>query len=155
MTARERSSAFLDKHKPTVPKRYLLLVAGFVWTFAGAMLFGRGTAWLLEFGDHLLARYAIALAGGLAFFFLLFSRISIKHIARIHAIDIVRPCIFSFFDFKAYIMMALMITGGVLLRTLKLIEPSILYTFYVCMGTPLLLSALRFYYSFATYKRYA
>jgi hypothetical protein len=153
MTSRKRRSAFPGKCAPTVPKRYLLLVAGLVWTFAGAMLFARGSAWLLQHGDHLIARYAIALAGGLAFFAALFSRISLKHVARIRAMDIVRPSVFSFFDSKAYMMMALMIAGGVLMRTLGLIEPSILFTFYVCMGTPLLLSALRFYHSFAAYGR--
>jgi hypothetical protein len=154
-TIRERRNAFLNKYKPGVPKRYLLLVAGFAWTIAGAMLFGRGSIWLIASGDHLLARYAIALAAGLVFFLLLFSKISLKHITRIHAIDIVRPCIFSFFDFKGYIMMGLMITGGILLRTFRVIEPGILFTFYVCMGTPLLLSATRFYYSFARYERFA
>jgi hypothetical protein len=138
--------------RPTVPKRYLFLAAAFAWTFAGAMLFGKGSAWLLAHGDHIFFRYSIALAGGLAFFVLLFSRISRRHVTRIHAIEAVRPSLFSFFDFKAYVMMALMITGGILIRTFKLIEPSILYTFYACMGTPLLLSATRFYHAFARFR---
>jgi hypothetical protein len=64
-----------------------------------------------------------------------------------------RPSVFSFFGLKAYVLMALMISGGILLRASKLIEPSLLYTFYVFMGTPLLLSAIRFYVSFASYRR--
>jgi hypothetical protein len=115
------------------------------------MLLDRGGLWLLAFADHLLLHVAIALVGGIAFFFLLFKKISRKHVRRILAIDIAKPCLFSFFDFKGYVMMALMITGGLLIRAFKLIEPSILYTFYACMGTPLLLSATRFYHSFATY----
>jgi hypothetical protein len=152
MNPRERRSGFLERHQPRVPKRYLLLVAAFAWTIAGGMLLGRGSAWLLEHGDHLFLRYAVALAGGLVFFFLLFSRISLKHVRRILAIDRARPSLFSFFDAKAYIMMAFMIGGGVLLRTSNVVAPSILYTFYACMGTPLLISALRFYHSFAVYK---
>jgi hypothetical protein len=138
---------------PSVPKRFLLLVAGLVWTFAGCMLFGRGSAWLLHYGDSLVLRYAIALAAGLGFFALLFSRISRKHVRRIRAMEAARPSVFSFFDRKSYVMMAVMIAGGITLRSLNLIEPSILYTFYVCMGTPLLLSAVRFYHSFAFYSR--
>jgi len=152
MTAQERRSALLVKFKPGVPKRYLLLAAALAWTLAGAMLLGRGGAWLLEFGDHLLARFAIALVGGLVFFFLLFSRISLKHVARILAIEVLKPCLFSFFNLKAYAMMAFMIAGGILLRSFKLIEPSLLYTFYACMGTPLLLSAIRFYHTFVRYE---
>lgn len=135
-----------------IPHRFLLLVAGLAWTLAGGMLLGRATFWLLKFGDHLVLRYAIAVAGGLVFFLALFSRISRKHVARIRAIDDLRPSIFSFFDRKSYAMMALMILAGVALRTFKLVDPSILYTFYACMGTPLLLSAVRFYHSFATYS---
>ncbi len=134
-----------------VSRRGLLLVAGLVWTFAGGMLFGRGSAWLLKSGEHLVLRYALAFAGGLAFFFLLFNRISSKHVRRIREMEDERPSLFSFFDRKSYLMMALMIAGGVLLRTFELVDPAILYTFYACMGTPLLISAFRFYYSYATY----
>ena len=136
-----------------VPRRYLLLAAGLAWTAAGAALLGRGSAWLLRFGDHLALRYAIALAGGLAFFVLLFARISRKHIERIRAIEEERPRLLSFFDAKAYAMMAGMISGGILLRRSALVEPSVLYTFYACMGTPLILSASRFFLSFAAYRR--
>ena len=146
------ASANKRKGALRVSRRVLLLVAGLVWTFAGGMLLGRGSAWLLKSGDHLVLRYAIALAGGLAFFFLLFDRISLKHVRRIREMEDDRPSLFSFFDLKSYLMMALMITGGVLSRTLALVEPSILYTFYACMGTPLLISAFRFYYSYATYR---
>jgi hypothetical protein len=152
MTPRERRSFFLEKCIPRVPHRFLILAAGFAWTIAGGMLVGKAMAWLLKSGDHLIARCAIASAGGLVFYFLLFSRISRRHIARIHAIDVARPSLFSFFGLKSYIMMASMIACGILLRTFKLVEPSILYTFYACMGTPLLLSAFRFYRSFATYR---
>jgi hypothetical protein len=148
MTARESLSLFLGKLTPRVPHRYLFLAAGFAWTIAGGMLLGRGSVWLLKSGDHLAERYAIALAGGVGFFLLLFARISRRHVARIRAMSDPRPCVFSFFGLKAYVMMALMISGGILLRASKLIEPSILYTFYVFMGTPLLLSAVRFYVAF-------
>lgn len=141
--------------KPGIPKRYLLLVAALVWTFAGGMLFGKGASHLAAHGDRLLLRFALALAGGLAFFMLLFSKISLKHITRIHAIDIVRPCLFSFFDFKGYVMMGSMIAGGALLRKFEIIDPLLLANFYACMGTPLLLSAARFYYAWARYPRFA
>jgi hypothetical protein len=136
-----------------VPRRYLLLVAGFVWTFAGGMLLGRGGSWLLAFGDHLAIRFAIALTGGLVFFFALFRRISRRHVERIKRLDAERPSAFSFFNPRSYVMMATMIAGGVLLRRSGLVAPSILYTFYVCMGTPLLISAFRFFRSFAVYGR--
>ena len=139
--------------KPGVPKRALLFVAGLVWTFAGGMLFRKGAAFLASSGDHLLLRYALAVPAGLILFAFAFSRISLKHIKRIHSIDIARPCVFSFFDLKGYVMMGIMISGGILLRELRLIDPVALSTFYLCMGTPLLISAARFFLAFALYGR--
>jgi len=42
-------------------------------------------------------------------------------------------------------MMAIMITGGITLRKLDIINHEILYTFYLTMGIPLLVSAFRFF----------
>ncbi|MBL8967080.1 MAG: hypothetical protein JNG85_08725 [Spirochaetaceae bacterium] len=154
MSASLRSKRIIQRLKPGIPKRYLLLVAALVWTFAGGMLFGKGAIYLSSHGDRLFLRFAVALAGGLGFFMLLFSKISLKHITRIHAIDIVRPCLFSFFDLKGYVMMGSMIAGGALLRKFELVDPLLRAKFYACMGTPLLLSAARIYYAWARYPRF-
>lgn len=145
MPAQTRASCAFAALNPPLPRRTLLLVAGLVWTIAGSMLLGRGLAWVIPSHDHLLLRLGIALVAGMSFFFLLFAQISRKHVDRILGLEAERPGLFSFFDRKAYIMMGSMIAGGILLRASGLVPPAILYTFYVTMGTPLLLSALRFY----------
>ena len=142
-----------EKIKPAIPKRGLLMVAGVFWTFAGCMLFARGIAGLLPFAKNMYFEIPIGLAGGIVFFLLLFSRISKKHIKRITSIEIERPCMFSFFDVRAYILMTIMISAGVSLRVFKLVDPQILYTFYICMGVPLLMSAFRFYYNWYVYHK--
>jgi hypothetical protein len=43
--------------------------------------------------------------------------------------------------------MAIMITAGITVRKLNLLNPEYLYTFYLAMGLPLLISAYRFFYS--------
>jgi hypothetical protein len=127
------------------------MVAGIFWTFAGCMLLWRGVSGLLPFGSNMYFEIPIGFAGGIIFFLLLFSRISKKHIKRIIKIEIDKPCMFSFFDVRAYILMTIMISAGVSLRLFKLVDPQILYTFYVCMGVPLLMSAFRFYYNWHIY----
>jgi len=144
----------LLKFKPSVPKRHLLLVAGIVWTFAGCMLFTRGAFYLVNSGNYLFWRFLIGLIAGMAFYFALFTRISHKHINRIRNIEIVDPCMFSFFNLRSYFMMAIMISAGVSLRKFDLIDKNILYNFYVCMGMPLLISASRFYHAWFTYKHW-
>jgi len=89
---------------------------------------------------------------GMLFYVLMFAKISHKHIRRIKGLNIPYPCAFSFFNARGYLMMAVMIIGGIMLRNLDLIDKEWLYNFYVTMGVPLLISAFRFFYFWATNK---
>lgn len=142
-----------SRFKPAVPKRYLLLVAAAVWAFAGCMLLFKGLSYLLGHSDMLALRLAGAVVFGVAFFGLMFMRISLKHINRIRAIEVVRPCIFSFFNFTSYLMMGGMITLGIALRHLNFINKDYLFTFYIGMGIPLLLSSMRFLWAWVRYHK--
>jgi hypothetical protein len=139
--------------KPGIPKRYLLFVAALVWTFAGGMLFFRGFPVLVDYPHLLWLKIVISIIFGLIFYAVLFDRISSKHTQRILKMEIGRPCLFSFFNFKSYLMMALMITMGVTLRKTGIVPLQYLSAFYVTMGVPLSLSAIRFYYNGIFYKR--
>jgi hypothetical protein len=141
------------KFKPGVPKRYLLLVAGIVWTIAGTILLTKGASYVLQFSNFKILRFIIAFLFGIGFYWVLFTRISLKHINRIKSIDIVKPCIFSFFNFKSYLLVALMISMGIVLRKTEWINHDLLFTFYMGMAIPLLLSAARFYYAWFKYNR--
>jgi len=132
------------KMKPGVPKRYLLLVAGGIWLFAGGFLEYRGEHMLPGF-SHLWIGSAAAIILGISLFLLFFLKISYKHITRITSLQIIRPCVFSFFDLKGYAMMALMIGMGIALRRTGIANPEVLGYFYMGMGIPLLLSAIRFF----------
>jgi len=145
--------SFLRMLKPGIPKRYLLFVAAFVWTFAGGMLLTRGFLILIFFPQLLWLKIICSLAGGIIFFVLLFSKISRKHTQRILNMEMEHPCIFSFFNFRSYIMMLLMISMGITLRKTGIVPLEYLSLFYVAMGTPLLMSAFRFYYNGINYKK--
>ncbi len=144
---------FWQKYKPSVNRRALLLVAGCAWTIAGGILITRALVALLTMGDHLFPEIVIGIILGIGFYLLLFARISKKHISRITLIKIDNPCFFSFFNLRSYILMMVMISGGITLRKLNVIEPHILWTFYLTMGVPLLMSAFRFYYSWVKNKK--
>ena len=136
--------------KPSVSRHNLLLIAGMAWTTAGGILAGRGLAYLFGHGQHLGWRLAGSLVFGTLFYILLFAKISKKHIKRIRGLNIHYPCAFSFFNVRSYILMAVMITGGIMLRRFDMIDRAWLYNFYVTMGIPLLVSAARFYYFWFT-----
>lgn len=137
-----------DSFTPRVSKTYLLLVAAIVWTFAGGILLYRGYSMSIPFPHFLVLKIAWCIFAGLVFFMLLFTKISQKHVLRIKNLPIDHPCIFSFFNLKSYLMMAIMIFSGITLRKTGIISPEYLSLIYVTMGIPLLMSSFRFYYSF-------
>ena len=142
----------LIKYKPSVNKHNLLFIAGLAWTTAGGILASRGLGYLLEHGQYLGWRLAGGFVFGMIFYVLLFAKISRKHIKRIHGLNIPYPCAFSFFNLRGYLMMAIMIGGGIMLRRFDAINKAWLYNFYVTMAVPLLMSASRFFWFWATNK---
>jgi len=145
----------LNKIKPSVSKHNLLFMAGLAWTTAGGILGGRGLAYLLQNESHLLWRLIIGIILGGVFYLVLFAKISRKHIKRIKGLNIPYPCAFSFFNLRGYLMMTIMITTGVMLRKFDVINKTWLYNFYITMAVPLLISAVRFFYFWATNKEIA
>ena len=145
----------LNSYKPSVSKHNLLFIAGLVWTTAGGILAGRGLNYLFQHGQYLVWRLFGGLLFGVFFYVLLFAKISRKHIKRIHGLNIPYPCAFSFFNLRGYLMMSIMISGGILLRRFDVINKECLYNFYVTMAVPLLISASRFFYFWVTNKEIA
>ena len=133
--------------KPGIPKRYLLFVAAVVWTFAGGMLLYRGYLMMIMFPNLIWVKLAVSVFIGVIFFVLMFSKISGKHIARIKGMNNERPCFFSFFSWKGYLMMLCMMSLGIIFRSTGIVSPAYLSVGYIIMGIPLLFSSLRFYLS--------
>jgi hypothetical protein len=144
----------ISSFKPAVPKRVLLFVAAIVWTFAGSMLLYKGFKMLDTTSNYLWLQVIVTLAGGIVFFWKMFSKISLKHTNRILNLKEEKPCLFSFFNFRSYLLMALMISMGITLRRTGWIAPAHLAFLYLTMSVPLLLSSVRFYYTGFNYSRY-
>jgi hypothetical protein len=142
----------LQKLTPRVARRYLYFIAALVWTFAGSMLLFRGMLLFLD-DDYLIwFRLPVSIISGLLFYRFLFSKISARHTSRISALQKDKPCLFSFFNIRSYILMTGMITAGITLRKSGIIPPVYLSVIYVTMGIPLFISSFRFYYAFAVYQ---
>jgi hypothetical protein len=135
----------IEKIKPGISQRGLFLIAGIVWTIGGLMLMTRGTIGIFAEGKHILIDVIIGFGLGILFYIIMFSSISDKHLKRMKGITIEKPCMFSFFNRRSYILMAIMITAGITLRKLDIINHQVLFTFYLMMGLPLFVSAIRFY----------
>ena len=136
---------------PRIARRYLYVMAALVWTFAGSMLLFRGILLFMDDNYLFWTRLILSIIAGVLFYRLLFSSISRKHTSRIAGMQLEKPCLFSFFNMRSYILMSLMITAGISLRKSGILPPVYLSVIYVAMGIPLFISSFRFYYAFAVY----
>lgn len=137
----------LNSFLPRISKHYLFLIAAMVWTFAGCMLLIRGFS-NIGFSKNEVIKLIFSILFGFVFYGLLFTRITKKHVLRIQNMKIEKPVIFSFFNFRSYLMMFSMITLGITLRLSGVVSPEYLALMYITMGIPLLMSSFRFYNSF-------
>ena len=136
-------------HAVTLPKNHLMLIAGLVWCAAGAMVCMIGLP--LEVGlapSHLIL---LPLAGVifLAFYFLVFSRLVQKHTSRIRARTEDRLPFWHFFNTSSWLVMAVMMGGGMALRLSHLMPDWMIAFFYSGLGVALFLCGLRFVGIFA------
>ena len=133
----------LEKIKPAVDKRVLLFLAGFMWIGVGTMLLVISYSWLHAFhmhGSYLFA--AIGVVAALVIHHFGFLKIVDKNLGRILPMEGKR-CVFSFLTWKSYLMVAVMIAMGALLRHSPIPKPylSMLYT---GIGLALVLSSVRY-----------
>ena len=135
-------------YKPAIPRRFLLLLAGFFWAIAGGILCVRAFFWLEERGTETMvfvesASIAIAIAA----YLLWFSKLVLRNIARIHRLP-EWACAFAFTAWHGYLMIAVMMSLGILLRN-STVPRIYLAVPYAIMGAVLLVGSLRFIREFS------
>lgn len=127
-----------------VKKRVLLAVAGCVWMIAGMNVARLG---VLSYGVipqiralHILLSIAVFCAFGAMFF-----KMSIKHTRRINGYEEEFRPVWHFFDLKSYIIMAVMMGGGIWLRSSGLVPNVFIAVFYTGLGCALALAGVLFW----------
>lgn len=127
-----------------VKKQTLLAVAGCVWMIAG---FNVARLGILSYRNFLSVSVIHILLSVLVFgvFGLMFYKMSIKHTKRIKGYkEEFRP-IWHFFDIKAYCIMAVMMGGGIWLRSSGLVPDVFIAVFYTGLGCALTLAGILFW----------
>ncbi len=127
-----------------IPKNNLMLIAGAVWCLAGAMVISVGLPLLLQDGPGHPILYALAVAICLVFYVFIFSRLVFKHSNRIRQEDRDRLPFWSFFDRSSYIIMVIMMGGGMALRLGHVVPEWMIAFFYSGLGIALFACGVRF-----------
>lgn len=129
-----------DKMKDLVPrcaKRTLMIMAAIVWMMAGSMIMKLGCEVIFHRPNNRIISGVVAVVVFAIFFQLIFKKMALKHQKRILAYTKEKICTFAFFDKKGYIIMAFMMTLGIVIRSTSFINPIYWAPFYIGLGTAL------------------
>ncbi len=132
---------------PALPKKWLLVLAGGMWSAVGILLLVYAITWLTQ----PLTALTLALgAAGVVISILAnryqFTRLSRKNITRILSLND-KACLFAFQAWTGYAIIAVMMTGGILLRNSTLPKPY-LAVVYAAIGGALLQASIHYYSHF-------
>lgn len=127
----------------TVSKRTLLLIASFVWLAAGVNIARIGLEAYAN-GHLSILNVALSVAVGAVFWMFVFGKLVVKHTARISSYADERHFFLKFFDIPAFLIMAVMMTGGISIRAFGLAPEVFIAVFYTGLGLALTLAGLRF-----------
>lgn len=130
----------------------LLAVAGSVWLIAGINVVRLGILSYLNVLPITFVNILLSIVVFSAFGFMFF-KMSMKHSKRIQSYcEEFRP-IWHFFDLKSYIIMAVMMSGGIWLRYSGLVPDIFIAVFYTGLGCALALAGVMFYIMFFRFKK--
>lgn len=141
----------IKKFTPRVSKRNLLFIAGLVWGFAGFRVFTLGFGDVMSHHGNLIITIIFAAVIFFVFFKFIFSKMFKKHTTRIVNSKLDKHCVFSFFDFKSYLIMGFMIFFGISVRNLGIFNPVYLGDFYMGLGAALFMAGVYFFVGFFTF----
>ena len=133
----------LQRLKPSVSRRTLLLLAGLMWIGVGTLLLSLAVGWLRErHPTHALIRVAIGVLAALLIHHVGFLRVVDKNLGRILPME-GKHCVFSFMSWKSYLVVGVMVTMGIALRHSPIPKPH-LAVLYIGIGLALILSSIRY-----------
>ncbi len=133
--------------KPAAPVRAQFVLAALMWTAASFMLGIRSVGWLthLHFGAALAA---VALVLGWVKQHYIMRRVAGEAVTRIRERG-PKASVLGFFSAKSWLLVALMMGGGIALRTSGLVPVPVLGTLYATVAVGLLLGSGRFWQAVA------
>lgn len=139
-----QNSKSTSKRKPfQVKKQNLLIIAALVWVAAGVNILHIGLEAYAE-GYVTTLNEVLSVAVGLVFWFGTFYKLTKKHTQRITNYEEQHQYFWHFFDLKSFIIMAIMMTGGIALRVSGIAPSVFIAVFYTGLGSALALAGILF-----------
>lgn len=140
-----------------INKNYLMLIAGILWIIAGFFVIKIGVPIFITLlkGVNIYIKI-MAIAFSVFIFWVFYKKIFLKlvnkHTLRIKNNIDIKMEFWKFFDLKSYIIMIVMISGGIIIRKFGLLPMWFIGTFYTGLGSALFLAGINFVINFIKKK---
>lgn len=125
-----------------VKKHHLLFLACVVWMIAGFNVLKIGAEAYKPYQTML--NYSLSILVFLVFWFMVFYKLTVKHTTRIQGYEEEKQLFYKFFDLKSFLIMAFMISFGIIIRTFRLLPERFIAVFYTGLGAALFLAGVLF-----------
>ena len=135
----------LNKLKPSVNKKCLILISGIMWSGVGVLLNWIASKWLPAFEQwQIIFTYSLGLVMGLIISSFGFSKLAKKNSDRIMKYP-EKVCVFGFQRWQMYILIVIMMSMGFFMRTTSFLPKYLLAPVYVAIGLALFISSFVYY----------
>lgn len=133
-----------------IKNKYLLLIAAIVWLIAGFNVLKIGVETYINYVTVI--NLLLSLVVFLAFWIMVFSKLVKKHTLRISSYESEKQWFYLFFDLKSFIIMAIMMTTGIVIRYYALLPDVFIAVFYTGLGSALALAGILFMVNFMRFE---
>ena len=119
----------------------LAFIAGIIWLIAGFNVCRIGVVSWLDLDATTLVM-VIGSIVTMILFSMMFVKMLFKNVQRIRKIEVEKRKVWDIMPMKSYVIMAFMITFGVLLRNCPVIPRAFIASFYVGLGSALMMAGI-------------
>lgn len=133
-----------------IKNKYLLLIAAIVWLIAGFNVLKIGVETYINYVTVI--NLLLSLVVFLVFWIMVFSKLVKKHTLRISSYESEKQWFYLFFDLKSFIIMAIMMTTGIVIRYYALLPDVFIAVFYTGLGSALALAGILFMVNFMRFE---
>ncbi|MCF6364710.1 MAG: hypothetical protein L3J35_00760 [Bacteroidales bacterium] len=131
-----------------VNKKILIIIAGLLWTGVGIMLIKIAYKWLITFSDTgIIAISGMGIFAGIIIAKFGFNNIAEKNIERIKQYEN-KVCLFAFQKWQSYLLIIVMISMGIFMKSRAFIPKNFLALMYTGIGSALFFASFRYYIRF-------
>jgi len=136
-------------------KNTTIFISGIGWLLISIMLLNRALSWIDEMPAK---KLAVGISSGIIIgilkFNYIFKKLSIRNINKIKNHKSEKINILKLFPLKSYIMVLIMIIGGITIRHLEIIPEYILFSIYFGIGLAMIFTGIFYFYNFKkSYKK--